>query len=80
MKGIYKKKAAGYMRTEKINVAIKLFHKTAINNTEDFLKEARTMQQLKHSCIVNFLGIAENDGHELMLVCYLFHFVKLFTA
>ncbi|KAL4220114.1 hypothetical protein ACF0H5_020525 [Mactra antiquata] len=67
VKGEYKKKTAG-KTTEKINVAIKLFHRTAIDNTEDFLKEARTMQQLDHSCIVNFIGIAENDNHELMLV------------
>ncbi|WAR28793.1 HTK16-like protein [Mya arenaria] len=45
-----------------------VFHKTSINNQEDFLKEARTMQQLKHECIVNFIGISETDNHELLLV------------
>ncbi|XP_045201645.2 tyrosine-protein kinase HTK16-like [Mercenaria mercenaria] len=68
VKGHYKKKPTGRGKTEKIDVAIKLFHKTAINNQEDFLKEARTMQQLEHDCIVNFIGIAESDNHELMLV------------
>ena len=51
-----------------VSVAIKLFHKANINNQEDFLKEARTMQQLQHECIVNFLGISESDNHELLLV------------
>lgn len=66
-KGVYKKKNARG-KTEKIDVAIKFFHKTAINNQDDFLKEAKTMQQLDHQCIVNFIGIAESDSHELMLV------------
>ncbi|XP_052783890.1 tyrosine-protein kinase HTK16-like isoform X2 [Mya arenaria] len=55
-------------KKEKTEVAIKVFHKTSINNQEDFLKEARTMQQLKHECIVNFIGISETDNHELLLV------------
>ena len=66
VKGTYKRNSG--KKKDKIDVAIKLFHKTAINNQEDFLKEARTMQQLEHECIVNFLGIAESDSHELMLV------------
>lgn len=70
VKGTYKRTVN--KKKEKIEVAIKLFHKTAINNQEDFLKEARTMQLLNHECIVNFLGIAESESHELMLVSFLF--------
>ncbi|KAK3603679.1 hypothetical protein CHS0354_023276 [Potamilus streckersoni] len=66
VKGEYKKQEG--RKTIKIDVAIKLFHKDSINNKNDFLKEARTMQQLKHECIVNFLGICESDKHDLMLV------------
>ncbi|XP_052247537.1 tyrosine-protein kinase HTK16-like [Dreissena polymorpha] len=66
VKGVYSTKDG--KNKKKMDVAVKLFHKTAINNQEDFLKEARTMQQLSHECIVNFLGISESENHELLLV------------
>ncbi|KAH3722026.1 hypothetical protein DPMN_064975, partial [Dreissena polymorpha] len=65
VKGVYSTKDG--KNKKKMDVAVKLFHKTAINNQEDFLKEARTMQQLSHECIVNFLGISESENHELLL-------------
>lgn len=66
VKGVYKRHIG--RKVEKVDVAIKKFHRDNINNQEDFLKEARTMQQLHHECIVNFLGISEWDNHELLLV------------
>lgn len=66
LKGVYKKMNG--RKKEKIDVAIKLFHKTAINNQDEFLKEAKTMQVLQNDYIVNFLGISETESHELLLV------------
>jgi tyrosine-protein kinase len=49
-----------------MDVALKMFHDSSVENRENFLREAVVMQELHHSCIVKLLGVCQ--GPPLMLV------------